>query len=240
MSDILKQPTVLVLNRNWQAIHVTTPAEAFCMLASNAATALDVQADEAIQPVRWEEWLTLPVRDHDQAVNTPRGKVRVPTVIVAVNYAKVPLRRPRFGIRGIWERDGGVCQYTGRKLARRSVFLEQLRARAPRDQQPQGEPPSQRSRPASGSLACGTARAAREPAHPQSSRHPRLGAFPGLRTKRSRRFLARSGGEFAVSVVAIFMPSRFHLLLSFLSTFPAMAGGPQTFPLFSRAARASA
>jgi hypothetical protein len=38
--------------------------------------------------------------------------VRVPTVIVAANYAKVPLRRPRFGARGIWERDGGVCQYT--------------------------------------------------------------------------------------------------------------------------------
>jgi 5-methylcytosine-specific restriction endonuclease McrA len=44
------------------------------------------------------------------------GPVRVPTVIVAANYAKVPLRRPRFGARGIWERDGGVCQYTGKKL----------------------------------------------------------------------------------------------------------------------------
>jgi 5-methylcytosine-specific restriction endonuclease McrA len=43
--------------------------------------------------------------------------VRVPTVIVAANYAKVPLRRPCFGTRGIWERDGGVCQYTGRKLS---------------------------------------------------------------------------------------------------------------------------
>lgn len=41
----------------------------------------------------------------------------MPTVIVAANYAKVPLRRPRFGDRGIWECDGGVCQYTGRKLA---------------------------------------------------------------------------------------------------------------------------
>ena len=30
--------------------------------------------------------------------------------IGAANYAKVPMRRPRFGARGIWERDGGVCQ----------------------------------------------------------------------------------------------------------------------------------
>ncbi len=117
MSDILNKTTVLVLNRNWQAIHVKTPAEAFCMIASGAATALDVQADDSISPVRWDEWLILPVREQDHAVNTPRGPVRVPTVIVAANYARVPMRRPRFGQRGVWERDGGMCQYTGRKLA---------------------------------------------------------------------------------------------------------------------------
>ena len=117
MNDILNKSTVLVLNRHWQAIHVKTPAEAFCMIATGAATALDVQADDYITPVRWDDWLKLPVHEHDNAVNTPRGPVRVPTVIVAANYAKVPLRRPRFGARGIWERDGGVCQYTGRKLA---------------------------------------------------------------------------------------------------------------------------
>ena len=40
MNDILNKSTVLVLNRHWQAIHVKTPAEAFCMIASGAATAL--------------------------------------------------------------------------------------------------------------------------------------------------------------------------------------------------------
>lgn len=116
MSDILNKSTVLVLNRHWQAIHVKTPAEAFCMMASDAATALDI-ADGYFLPKKWCEWLSLPVREEDNAVNTPRGRVRMPTVIIAVNYAKVPLRRPHFGPRGIWERDGGVCQYTGRKLA---------------------------------------------------------------------------------------------------------------------------
>jgi 5-methylcytosine-specific restriction endonuclease McrA len=75
-----------------------------------------VQIDDTITPVPWSEWLKLPVRAHDHVVQTTRGPVRVPTVIVAANYAKVPMRRPRFGARGIWERDGGVCQYTGRKL----------------------------------------------------------------------------------------------------------------------------
>lgn len=117
MSDILHKTTVLVLNRNWQAIHVKTPADAFCMMASGAATGLDVQGDDHIVPACWEDWLKLPIRGEDHSVNTPRGAVRVPTVIVAANYAKVPICRPRFGARGIWERDGGVCQYTGKKLA---------------------------------------------------------------------------------------------------------------------------
>ena len=116
MTDILKKSTVLVLNRHWQAIHVKTPAEAFCMMASDAATALDIAGGYFVSK-KWSEWLSLPIREEDNSVNTPRGPVRTPTVIIAVNYAKVPLRRPRFGARGIWERDGGVCQYTGRKLS---------------------------------------------------------------------------------------------------------------------------
>lgn len=116
MNDILNKSTVLVLNRHWQAIHVKTPAEAFCMIASDAATALDI-SDGNFLPTKWSDWIALPVRDCDQAVNTPRGPVRVPTVIIAVHYTRVPLRRPRFSARGIWERDGGVCQYTGRKLS---------------------------------------------------------------------------------------------------------------------------
>jgi 5-methylcytosine-specific restriction endonuclease McrA len=116
MTSLLHNTTVLLLNRNWQAIHVKTPADAFCMMASGAAIGLDLGKDDSITPVKWHAWLQLPIRSHDASVNTPRGTVRIPTVIVASRYAKVPLCQPRFGARGIWERDGGTCQYTGRKL----------------------------------------------------------------------------------------------------------------------------
>ena len=121
MSDILNKNIVLVLNRNWQAINIRTPADAFCQLATNAATALDIElgADaraEALRPVTWDEWITLPVRDGDNAVLTVRGAIRVPTVIVAVNYARVPRKRPKLCARAIRERDGNRCQYTGRLL----------------------------------------------------------------------------------------------------------------------------
>jgi 5-methylcytosine-specific restriction endonuclease McrA len=116
MSNILTKATVLVLNRNWQAINVRTPQEAFCMIATNVATGLEIEGEDYIRPVTWEEWITLPIREQDEAVHTVRGPIRVPTVIVAVNYAKVPKKRPKLCARTIRERDGNRCQYTGRLL----------------------------------------------------------------------------------------------------------------------------
>lgn len=113
--NLLNNATVLVLNRHWQAINVRTPADAFCQLATGAATALDVEGDH-LQPVTWEEWMRLPVRAQDQSVQTVRGAVRIPTIIVAVNYTRVPKRRPRLNARNIRARDANRCQYTGREL----------------------------------------------------------------------------------------------------------------------------
>jgi 5-methylcytosine-specific restriction endonuclease McrA len=116
MNDLLHKTIVLVLNRHWQAIDVRTPAETFSMLVTGAATALDLSPDGAMQPVTWEQWLTLEVRPGDHSIGTPRGSLRVPTVIVLARFDKVPKRRPRFCARAIWERDANTCQYTGRKL----------------------------------------------------------------------------------------------------------------------------
>lgn len=134
MNSLLHQSVVLVLNRNWQPINTRTPAEAFGQLATGAVTALDVSG-EAIRPVSWAEWLTLPVRDDDRAVQTVRGPVRVPTVIVAVKFARVPKRRPTLNARNIRERDGGRCQYTGRVLGPGEGNLDHVvpRSRGGRD-----------------------------------------------------------------------------------------------------------
>src|ERR1041385_3807011 len=45
--NILNKSIVLVLNRNWQAINIRTPQEAFCMMATNIATALEIEFEDA-------------------------------------------------------------------------------------------------------------------------------------------------------------------------------------------------
>jgi len=130
MSDVLHKATVLVLNRNWQAIDVKTPADAYCMMAAGTATALNMGGGENMEPCKWDKWLTLDVRDCDNSVGTVHGAVRVPTVIVLARYDKVPKRRPKLSTRGIWERDGGVCQYTGRKLVREEGNIDHVLPRS--------------------------------------------------------------------------------------------------------------
>lgn len=130
MNDILNQPVVLVLNRHWQPINTRTPADVFCQMATNVATALEIAGENHIRPVTWDEWITLPIRDEDRAVQTARGPIRIPTVVVAVNFAKVPRKRPKLCARAIRERDGNRCQYTGRVLRPEEGSLDHVLPRS--------------------------------------------------------------------------------------------------------------
>src|SRR2546426_7890169 len=116
MNSVLNKTIVLVLNRNWQAIHVRTPQEAFCMMATNVATALEIEGESHIRPVMWDEWITLPVREQDNAAHTVRGAIRVPTVIVAVDFPQEADKRPQPFAQKNCERDGNRRHYTGHFL----------------------------------------------------------------------------------------------------------------------------
>jgi len=59
MSDILNKTIVLLLNRNWQAINISTPTDAFCQMPTNVATALEIDGENHIRPVTWDEWITV-------------------------------------------------------------------------------------------------------------------------------------------------------------------------------------
>src|SRR5205814_4889152 len=71
---------------------------------------------EAVRPVTWDVWITLPVRPQGLAVQTVRGPIRVLAVILAVNFARVPKKRRKLCAKTIRERDGNRCQYTGELL----------------------------------------------------------------------------------------------------------------------------
>jgi hypothetical protein len=112
---ILQREIVLVLNKNWQAINVKTPLDALSMMFCNAATGLFVDGENMI-PTKWDEWMKLSVQEDDEYVCTQQGKILVPKIIVLAKFSEVPLKRPKFTIKNLWDRDEGRCQYTGKKL----------------------------------------------------------------------------------------------------------------------------
>jgi len=112
----LQRKTVLVLNRNWLAINITTPANALSMMYSEVAMGLDIKDKTSMTSCNWEEWVNLTITHKDNFVKTPTGKIKIPKVIIT-SFSKVPLRRPRFTLKNLWDRDQGRCQYTGRNLS---------------------------------------------------------------------------------------------------------------------------
>ena len=125
--DHLTRETVLVLNRNWQAIHVKNPLEAITMMYSDTATALDIRGEDHMVPLRWKEWIQLPVdNEKDDFVQTVRGDIKIPKVLVLCNYDKVPRKRPKFSPKAVWDRDEGTCQYTGQKLTLQNANIDHI------------------------------------------------------------------------------------------------------------------
>lgn len=117
MNPKLERASVLVLNRNWQPINTRTPMAAFCQMVTGVAQGLRID-DEMIAPLNWGEWIELPVREEDESIATPSRRIRIPTVIIVSHYSRMPRKRLKFSFQGIWLRDQGRCQYTGRELRR--------------------------------------------------------------------------------------------------------------------------
>lgn len=124
--SLLNENRVLVLNRAWQVIGIRTVKEAFLQIAADAATGLDIQEDGNIQPVKWDEWIALSVRPQDDGVGTPHRNVRVPRVIVAVNYDKVPKKRPKLNMLNLRARYNNTCAISGKKISAREASKEHV------------------------------------------------------------------------------------------------------------------
>jgi 5-methylcytosine-specific restriction endonuclease McrA len=121
--SLLNQNRVLVLNRAWQAIGIRTVKEGLLQMAADAATGLDTRT---MQPIKWDDWIKLPVEDEDDFVTTPNLRIRIPRVIVAVNYAKVPKKRPRLNMGNLRKRYNNTCAITGRMLSIRESSKEHV------------------------------------------------------------------------------------------------------------------
>ena len=114
--------SVLVLNRTFFPIHITTLKRAFCMLYSGIAKAVDGQ----YQTFDFESWSQLSAAIHDETIGVVGRIIRIPRVVVLTAYDKLPQRHIRFSRLNILIRDRHTCQYCGLRLARLQLNLDHV------------------------------------------------------------------------------------------------------------------
>ena len=117
---------VLVLNRAFLPIHITSVRRAVSLLYQGFARAVDAQ----YQTFDFESWAALSVALHDDTLGLVGRAMRVPRVILLLGYDRVPKRHVRFSRFNIFSRDRNTCQYCGRTLPRSELNLDHVIPRA--------------------------------------------------------------------------------------------------------------
>ena len=125
MTDVLSLP-VLVLNRHFQPVQVTTAKRAFVLLYGGAANALDEEGE----PYDFDLWRGLPVREGDDLVPIVGGGLRVPRVLHLDRYDRTPRVTVRLTRRNIMFRDAHQCQYCGKQPPLRELNIDHVMPRS--------------------------------------------------------------------------------------------------------------
>jgi len=149
MSSILDKQICLKLNSAWTAIGFVTVREAVVFLASENGgqhpgfamdyeMAVDENGESVLvytNPVSWETWIDLPVRDTDLTIGTSRGQIRAPLIVVCASYNKIPRRTIRWSTGNVHKRDGYICAYSGEQLSHSTATVDHIlpRSRGGRD-----------------------------------------------------------------------------------------------------------
>lgn len=120
MNSLVHKKVVLKLNKHWIPFDVTTPYDIMPGLFNGNFHPVNMgyESEDDEYPVielitSIKDWLAIPVSDNDIFIGTPKGKFKIPSVVVAQNYDKIKRWEPRLTKNNIMTRDGGICQYSG-------------------------------------------------------------------------------------------------------------------------------
>jgi 5-methylcytosine-specific restriction endonuclease McrA len=118
--------SVLVLNKHYQPVHVTSAKRAFTLLYIGAARVIEPD----FSTFDFESWADLGTAAHHDVIRTMTRAIRIPRVIVLQMYDRLPKTRVRFSRLNIYARDDTTCQYCAQKLPRAQLNLDHVIPRA--------------------------------------------------------------------------------------------------------------
>lgn len=114
---------VLVVNRAWFPVHVTTVRRSICMVYRGVAY---VVATDTLQTHGFEDWVGLAEPPAEHWIQTPSIPIPVPEVVQLRHYDKVPRHVAPFTRRNLYRRDGHTCQYCGRQESSERLSIDHI------------------------------------------------------------------------------------------------------------------
>jgi len=131
------QVSVLVLNRNYMAVHVLSVQRAFCLLWKGSAEVVSVENDQYMSYDfdGWREISELKTElnerdDTDDWIRSVNFEIQVPRIIRLLSYDRVPRNTVKFNRRNIFLRDGHCCQYCEQRFPRQELSLDHVMPRS--------------------------------------------------------------------------------------------------------------
>jgi 5-methylcytosine-specific restriction endonuclease McrA len=121
-SNVLELPT-LVLNRQWQPIHVTTVVRALVLLWNDTARVVE---PEEYRLYSWDDWAALEAIDGMPCIRAARLRMRVPEVLSLMHYDRLPSTAVTFSRRNVAKRDHYTCQYCGAQPGGEAITIDHV------------------------------------------------------------------------------------------------------------------
>ena len=113
---------VLVLNRSFFPLHITSVRRAFCLLYLGIAHVVD----EQFKTFDFESWSKLAIVEREEAIGLVDRMIRIPRVILLLAYDRMPIGQVRFTRLNIYTRDKSTCQYCGKRFAKSDLSLDHI------------------------------------------------------------------------------------------------------------------
>ena len=119
---------VLVLNKSWHPITVTTARDAVVQVFTGDARIVGPD----YRTFGFESWKDAAdyAREAARYLHGCDWKILVPEIIVLTNYAGINMRQVKFSRRNIFERDGYTCQYCGKRFRRQDLTIDHVLPRS--------------------------------------------------------------------------------------------------------------